>query len=103
VPDTVVVGRKRGELHVGLARAADAEPQILVFDVGPGVKGSVGNARAHVDLESLDFEPADKGLHTLAGFQRSGTCRGLTFGDEGKPKVHIFWSRQTRHVEWFQR
>jgi hypothetical protein len=80
----------------------DPEPQILVFDVG-SAKGSVSGQQAHVDLESLDFEPADKGLHTLAGFQRSGTCRGLTFGDEGKPKVHIFWSRQTRHVEWFQR
>ena len=103
VADTVVVGRKRGEMHVGLARAADPEPQILVFDVGPGVKGSVIGARAPIELESLDFEPADKGLHTLAGFQRSGTCRGITFGDVGKPKVHIFWSRQTHHVEWFQR
>jgi hypothetical protein len=103
VADTVVVGRKRGEIHVGLARASDPEPQILVFDVGVGVKGSVSGPRAQVSLESLDFDPADKGLHTLAGFERSGTCRGLTFGDEGKPKVHVFWSRQTRHVEWFQR
>jgi hypothetical protein len=103
VADTVVVGRKRGEMHVGLARAADPEPQILVFDVGPGVKGSVSGARAPIELESLDFEPADKGLHTLAGLQRSGTCRGITFGDTGKPKVHIFWSRQTHHLEWFQR
>jgi hypothetical protein len=102
VPDTVVVGRRSRELHVGLARAVDQEPQILVFDVGAG-KGSVASARVQVELESLDFDPADKGLQALAGLQRSGTCKGLMFGDAGKRKVHIFWSRQTRHVEWFQR
>ena len=102
VADTVVVGRKRTELHVGLARASNPEPQILVFDVG-AAKGSVSGAQAQVEVESLDFDPADKGLQTLAGFQRSGSCRGLTFGDEGKKKVHIFWSHATNHVEWYQR
>jgi len=98
----VVVGPRRGELHLGLARAADPEPQILVFDVGTA-KESVASTQAQVEIESLDFDPADKGLVTLAGFQRSGTCKGLTFGDAGKKKVHVFWSRQTHHMEWFQR
>ena len=101
-PDTVVVGRRRTELHLGLARANNPEAQILIFDVGPG-KESVSSAQAQVEIESLDFDPADKGHVTLAGFQRSGTCKGLTFGDDGKKKVHVFWSRQTQHLEWFQR
>jgi len=101
--DTVAVGRKRAELHVGLARASDPEPQILVFDVGSSRKGSVSGVRAALSLESLDWEPADRGIEGLTGFRRSPTCKGLSLADGDSKVVHIFWSHSTKHVEWYQR
>jgi len=103
VADTVVIGRRRGEIHLGLARTADPTPQILIFDVGPGVKGSVCGARANATVESLDFEPAEKGLGNLEGFQRSSTCKGVGLGDGDCTPVHIFFSGKTQHLEWYQR
>jgi hypothetical protein len=100
--DTVAIGRKRTELHVGFARAADPVPQILVFDVGRNVKDAVCSARAVISIESLDWEPSDRGLQSLEGFRRSPTCKGVGLGDGDCRSVHIFWSRSTRHVEWFQ-
>lgn len=100
--DTVVVGRSRTEVHLGLARAADAIPQILVFDVGSG-KGALPTARPKLGIESLDVEPADRGLGKLEGFSRSSTCKGITLGESGKRQIHVLWSNATRHIEWFQR
>jgi hypothetical protein len=105
VSDTVVVGRKPGgaEIHIGLARTADPTPQILIFDVGRGVKGSVCGARASATVESMDFEPTEKGLGSLDGFRRSSTCKGVGLGDGDCTPVHIFFSEKTQHLEWYQR
>jgi hypothetical protein len=101
-PDTVVIGRARAEMHVGLARAADPLPQILVFDAGQAT-GMVHSARAKFALESLDSDPADRGLAGIEGFSRSATCKGITLGDRGPRQLHLLWSRKTQHLEWFQR
>jgi hypothetical protein len=101
-PDTVVIGRARTEIHVGLARAADQVPQILVFDVGQA-KGTVHSARAKFALESLDTDPAERGLAGMEGFSRSATCKGITLGERGQRQLHLLWSEKTRHLEWFQR
>lgn len=103
IADTVVVGRKRGELHVGFARAANPDVQILVFDVGRNAKNAVCGVRAGVTLESLDWDPAERGLAKLEGFRRSATCKGVGLGDGDCTPAHIFWSYSTRHVEWYQR
>ena len=100
--DTVVVGRRRAEIHVGFARAASAVPQILIFDVGKGVKGAVCGTGAQLRLESLDFDPAERGLASLAGLQRSTTCKGVGLGDGDCRTAHIFWSEKTQHLEWYQ-
>ena len=102
VADTTVVGRRRAEIHVGLARAASAEPQVLIFDVGRGVKGAVCGAGAQLRLESLDFEPAERGLASLEGLKRSPSCKGVGLGDGDCRTVHIFWSEKTQHLEWYQ-
>jgi len=102
VADTVALGRKRAEVHVGFASSVDPVPQILVFVVGRNVKDAVCSARAAISIESLDWEPADRGLQRLEGFQRSPTCKGVGLGDGDCRSVHIFWSRSTKHVEWFQ-
>jgi hypothetical protein len=103
MPDTVAMARKRAEVHVGIARAGDPEPQILVFDVGRGVKGAVSGIRAAISLESLDWDPAERGLQGLAGFRRSTSCKGVKLADAGDRGAHIFWSHSTKHVEWYQR
>ena len=100
--DTVVVGRRRAEIHLGLARAADPTPQILIFDVGRG-KGAVCGVRARATIESMDFEPSEKGLGNLEGFRRSSTCKGVGLGDGECTPVHIFFSEKTQHLEWYQR
>jgi hypothetical protein len=101
--DTVVVGRKRGEVHVGFALAANPVPQILIFDVGRGAKNAVCGVRAALSLESLDWDPAERGLDQLAGFRRSPTCKGVGLGDGDCRTSHMFWSYSSRHVEWYQR
>ena len=101
--DTVAMGRTRGEVHVGVVRSSDAEPQILVFDVGRNVKGAIGSARSALTLESLDWDPIDRGIPELPGFRRSATCKGVALGDGNGRGAHIFWSHSTRHVEWYQR
>jgi hypothetical protein len=100
--DTVVVGRRRAEIHVGFARGASAAPQILIFDVGRGVKGAVCGTGAQLRLESLDFDPAERGLASLDGFRRSTTCKGVGLGDGDCRTAHIFWSEKTQHLEWYQ-
>lgn len=101
--DTVVIGRKRAEVHVGLARAADPVPQILIFDVGRNVKGAVCGTRARLSVESLDWDPAERGLAALPGFRRSPTCKGVGLGDGNCTPVHVFWSYQTKQLEWYAR
>ena len=101
--DTVVIGRKRGEVHVGVARAADPDPQILIFDVGRNAKNAVCGVRAGLTLESLDWDPGERGLASLAGFRRSATCKGVGLGDGDCRPAHIFWSHSTKHLEWYQR
>ena len=101
--DTVVIGRTRNEVHVGFARASDPAPQILIFDVGKNVKNAVCGAQAALNLESLDWDPAERGITKLDGFRRSATCKGVGLGDGDCTPSHIFWSYATRHLEWYQR
>jgi hypothetical protein len=100
--DTIAIARKRAEVHVGLARAMDPEPQILVFDVGQA-KGAVAGVRAALSMESLDWDPTERGLQDLSGLRRSSTCKGVSLGDGDGRNVHIFWSHSSKHLEWYQR
>ena len=96
--DTVAVGLNKQEVHVALARAADPAPQILVFDIG----GSGGVSSPKVAFESLDFDPAERGLGAIEGLRRSRTCKGLLLGDRDQDPVHIVWSQKTQHIEWYR-
>jgi len=97
------------------ARLAAADPAVrwvadsaLVADVdcdgaADTVIVAISGVRAALSLESLDWEPADRGLEGLTGFHRSPTCKGLSLADGDSKAVHIFWSHSTKHVEWYQR
>jgi hypothetical protein len=104
--DTVAVGIAGQEVHVALARAADPVPQILVFDIAGGVdsagKRLPGIGSARIALESLDFEPAERGLAGVEGLRRSRTCSGVLLGDRNQDPVHLVWSQKTQHIEWYR-
>jgi hypothetical protein len=58
-------------------------------------------ATAKLKVESLDYDPKEKGAAVAPGFHRSKTCKGLNLNDGKIDAAHIYWNRDTLQLsEW---
>jgi hypothetical protein len=50
-------------------------------------------------VESLDFDPQETLGHSLQGFKRSKTCKGLNMDDNQTDSLHIYWDAKSRDFD----
>jgi hypothetical protein len=55
-----------------------------------------------LEIESLDYDPAENGGGKLDGFERSRTFKGLRLSGGECDDVHLFWNHITKHLNWWR-
>jgi hypothetical protein len=90
-PDVAHLGRRPGEVVVGIVPAAGA-PQILAFAVDASRQQAICAEPARLVSESLTSGPPED-LAPIPGHPVSATCKGLELSGGECDSIHVFCRR----------
>jgi len=69
---------------------------------GSGQQAAICSEPAKLEIESLDYEPAEDAGGKLEGFDRSRTVKGMRLSGGECDDVHLFWNHITKHLNWWR-
>jgi len=99
--DQAFLGHLSGKLFVGILVTSAKKPQVLEFSVGPGQQAAVCSASAILQMEELNYDPAEVPAD-LQGFRQSSACKGLQLEDKECDSIHMYWNGVKRRMDWWR-